>query len=311
MRNSKTGGAPKKGGPAAGILFTLLSAFGFGITPMIATGVLDAGMNSIALAFWRCALVLPFLFFFVVFSHGATFRLNRTQFLKTLVLSLCGAVLTGILLISSYAHLDTGSATTLNFTYPIFVLLLGGVFFHQRIRGWDVGCFVLCGIGVVLLCGFGGRFSWVGFWQALGSGIIFGIYVLYLDQSHIMDELHIAQYTFYYFLFGAALLLPIALLKGDLLPPIGLSMYGQTALYAVLCGFLCTFLFQLGVERIGSKLASLLSTLEPVITLMIGTFFLNETVTSINWIGAAIILVSAVLLTWRSGDSQEDLNEHH
>ena len=51
--------ASRERGRFTGILFTLLSAVGFGITPMLASGVLGAGMDSIALAFWRCLLVVP------------------------------------------------------------------------------------------------------------------------------------------------------------------------------------------------------------------------------------------------------------
>ena len=36
-----------------GILFTLISAVGFGITPMLASGVLGAGMDPIALDDWK------------------------------------------------------------------------------------------------------------------------------------------------------------------------------------------------------------------------------------------------------------------
>lgn len=292
--------APLRRSHSTGILFTLLSAVGFGITPMLAAGILADGMSPIALAFWRCLLVLPVLLILVLCTPHVGFRLRGSQALRIAGLSLCGAVITGILLISSYDHLDTGSATTLNFTYPIFVLLLGGVFFHQRITVWDVGCFVLCSIGVVLLCGFGGRFSWIGFWQALGSGIAFGCYVLYLEQSRILEELPMASFTFYYFLFGALLLFPVVLLSGGQPALPKPEMWGQTVLYALLCGFLCTFSFQLGVDRIGSRLAAVLSTLEPVVTLAVGMLVLGEQVSWINWLGAAVVLSAAMLLTWRN-----------
>lgn len=298
--------ASRERGRFTGILFTLLSAVGFGITPMLASGVLGAGMDPIALAFWRCLLVVPVLLLMVLLTPDSGFRMQPRQVLQVAVLSLLGAVITGILLISSYDYLDTGSATTLNFTYPIFVLLLGGIFFHQKITVWDVGCFALCSVGIVLLCGFGGQLSWKGFGLALGSGITFGGYLMYLEQSRIMEKLHIVTFTFYYFLFGAVMLLPIVLLGGKLTFHLSASVWGQTVLYALLCGFLCTFALQLGVERIGSKLASIISTLEPVVTLVVGVAVLHEQVTIVNWIGVAVILIAAMLLTCRSNNDKEN-----
>ena len=299
--------ASRERGRFTGILFTLLSAVGFGITPMLASGVLGAGMDSIALAFWRCLLVVPVLLLLVLLTPGCGFRMGLRQVLQVAVLSLLGAVITGILLISSYDYLDTGSATTLNFTYPIFVLVLGGLFFHQRITAWDVGCFALCSAGIVLLCGFGGQLSWKGFGMALGSGITFGGYLMYLDQSRVMEKLHIVTFTFYYFLFGAVMLLPIVLLGERLTFHLPTAIWGQTILYALLCGFLCTFALQLGVERIGSKLASIISTLEPVVTLVVGVAVLHEQVTIVNWIGVAVILIAAMLLTCRSNNDKENV----
>lgn len=305
--NGKVETASRKRSRFTGILYTLISAVGFGITPMLASGALGAGMSPVALAFWRCLLVVPVLLILVIFTPGSDFHMQMRQVIRVIVLSMLGAVITGVLLISSYDYLDTGSATTLNFTYPIFVLLLGGIFFHQKITAWDVGCFALCSVGIVLLCGFGGRFSWKGFGLALGSGITFGGYLLYLEQSKIMEEIHIVTFTFFYFLFGAVMLFPVVLISGELTFDFPIAVWNRTIIYAVLCGFLCTFALQLGVERIGSKLASILSTLEPVVTLVVGAAILQENVTFTNWIGVAVILSAAILLTCHGSKNKENV----
>lgn len=77
-----------------------------------------------------------------------------------------------------------------------------------------------------------------------------------------------------------------------------------------ICGFMrlfCTFALQLGVERIGSKTASLLSTMEPIVSLLAGMIVLKERVTALNWIGVFVILLSAVLLVC-NGEGRE--HEH-
>lgn len=142
--------------------------------------------------------------------------------------------------------------------------------------------------------------------MALGSGITFGGYLMYLDQSRVMEKLHIVTFTFYYFLFGAVMLLPIVLLGGRLTFHLPAATWGQTVLYALLCGFLCTFALQLGVERIGSKLASILSTMEPVVTLVVGVTVLKESVTVLSWVGVALVIAAAILLTCRDSNDKEN-----
>jgi drug/metabolite transporter (DMT)-like permease len=62
---------------------------------------------------------------------------------------------------------------------------------------------------------------------------------------------------------------------------------------ATLCGF---FLFVAGMKRTGPQVAAILSTFEPLGTLVLAVVFLGERLRPGQWIGAALILVAAVVL---------------
>jgi drug/metabolite transporter (DMT)-like permease len=55
--------------------------------------------------------------------------------------------------------------------------------------------------------------------------------------------------------------------------------------------------FFAGMRRIGAGDASTLSTLEPVVTLLLAYFFLGETLGSVQTLGAAMVIAAVVILT--------------
>jgi drug/metabolite transporter (DMT)-like permease len=54
--------------------------------------------------------------------------------------------------------------------------------------------------------------------------------------------------------------------------------------------------FFAGMRRVGPTAASLLSTLEPVFTILLAALILHEVLTRNQWAGGALILVAVVLL---------------
>jgi drug/metabolite transporter (DMT)-like permease len=53
-----------------------------------------------------------------------------------------------------------------------------------------------------------------------------------------------------------------------------------------------------GMTRIGASRASIISTLEPISAALCGLIFLHETMTALQWVGAASV-IGAVLLVAR------------
>ncbi|MCJ7568585.1 MAG: DMT family transporter, partial [Anaerolineales bacterium] len=55
--------------------------------------------------------------------------------------------------------------------------------------------------------------------------------------------------------------------------------------------------FLAGMQRVGPTTASLLSTLEPVFTVLLAIVFLGEFLTTIQTVGGGLVLAAAVLLS--------------
>src|SRR5688572_20352866 len=87
----------------------------------------------------------------------------------------------------------------------------------------------------------------------------------------------------------------ITLPRGDTLPTSTLGWTGALGL-AVFCTLLAITTFLAGLKRVGPVLASTLSTLEAVTTVIVGAACLSDTFKPIQVIGGALILIAAVMI---------------
>ena len=102
-----------------GILYTVLSAVLFGITPLIPRAVYGYGANSMTVVFYRSLFVIPMLAAIMKGRH-ISFSISAHDLRNTGIIAIFGSGLTTILLFTSYSYIDVGCATTLHFLYPVF-----------------------------------------------------------------------------------------------------------------------------------------------------------------------------------------------
>jgi drug/metabolite transporter (DMT)-like permease len=69
---------------------------------------------------------------------------------------------------------------------------------------------------------------------------------------------------------------------------------------AVVAGFLAVQGFYAGAQRVGAAQASLISTVEPLWTILAASILLDERLAPIQWVGGALILVGVLLSQTRS-----------
>lgn len=268
----------------------------FGASPFLASFIFDYGTTPMMMGLLRVVCMLPVFGLIVLFKKEDNFRITFRQFLAVAALALTGGVLTTVLLYEAYTCIDASTATTLNFTYPIFVLAMGVIFYKDRVSKSVLISFVLCIAGILLFCNPTGHFTWRGFFFGLGSGVSYAIYVLYIDKSRILEEMHFYPFTFYFFLLSTIIFVPVVMATEKLSFAIPATEWLYIILFAVVCGIGATVFFQIGVREIGSKKASILAAMEPVTSLVLGALFMGEPITFLNTAGIVLVLASTIVL---------------
>ena len=290
-----------------GFLATILSAMAYGSAPMIATLVYRYGFGVNSVSLMRVLLPVPVLALVVLLNKDASFRIRGRQVLQILALAVTGSVLTSLLLFQSIRFIDTGIATALNFSYPALVVLLDRLIYRQKAEKQQWIALLLCLAGVVMFISPGGTFTWKGFFLALGSGLAFALYVLYMDRSRIMEAMGFYSFSFWFFLFSTLLLVPLTLASGELRGGSAPAGWLLLLVFALVDGLAGTLLQECGVNAIGGKSASIASTIEPVTCAVLGAVFLHETVTPRSALGICLI-VGATIYLFVGGRSRKEIS---
>jgi len=129
---------------------------------------------------------------------------------------------------------------------------------------------------------------------ALSSGLTFAAYVILLsrfDCSRVSGFL----FTLYITLVSSAVSLIICLGTGNLALPATPLGWGLCILFALLVTTGAVVLFQQSAFLIGGERASILSTLEPITSLVIGFLLFREPMSPRVLMGSALVVLASVL----------------
>lgn len=165
-----------------GIIYTIISAFVFGFTPILAKWTYDGGNNAITLTFLRAMLGIPFLYF-GMHKNGSNMKITKREFFHLIGLSILGIGITTTALYASYNYISVGMATTIHFVYPCIVYFVCILFFKEKITLKKMSALVLSMIGIVMLVDEISGGSAFGVFLAALSGVTYGTFLVYLDKS--------------------------------------------------------------------------------------------------------------------------------
>lgn len=207
------------------------------------------------------------------------------------------------MLYSSYEYIGVGSATVLHFLYPLFVVCMNFVLYHQKLNKQQLCCLVLAIIGIFCFMDSSSS-SLMGALLAILSGVFFAYYMVGMDHSSIR---YMSPYVFnfYLVLMNSIVIFILAFLLGriTILP---IQAYILSGVVAILTSLVGVVLLQKGIYCLGASLTAILSTLEPITSIVVGVVWLNESLTLLKIIGCILVLFSTFILV-KAQNQKEDI----
>lgn len=277
-----------------GSIAVVVSAMLFGAMPLFAKVVYANGGNSVSVVFYRVFFALfPALLYLL--RKGISLAISRREALQILLLAVCGYGGTAYLLFLSYNFVPSGMATTLHFVYPVLVILGSILFLREKAGARRLVCVGLCMAGILLFYNGESGGSPLGVLIALSSGVTYSFYILYLGHSSLR-RMHPIKLIFYMNVFCSALMGGIGLATGQLtaaLTPLG---WGSMLILSVVISFSAVLLFQTGVRTTGPQNTAILSTFEPITSLILGALIFHEHLGFRSLLGCALILAAVILV---------------
>lgn len=277
-----------------GFILVILSAVLFGIMPLLAKQIYAMGGNALTLCVHRFLFSIPFLYLFVRSKKNVALTVSRREGKKIFILSL-GCACTPMLLFQSYQFISSGMATTIHFVYPTLVLFGCVVLYHEKMTRIKGVCAALCLAGILCFYTPGESAGLRGVALAFASGITYAFYILYYSRSGL-SEMDSYKLSLYLSVFSTGLLLLAAVPAGGLVFRMPFKAWLMSVGFAFMVSVLATVFFQMGTRLIGPEKSSLLSTFEPLTSVLAGACFFQERLTVKSGIGIACILSAVVLL---------------
>ena len=278
-----------------GVLYSVLSAVIFGTSPIFFKTIVATGINTTTQVVLR-SIVTMALAAILAAVNRQPILLKGRLLVDALLAFVAGQGLTAILLNSSYAYLPAGMSTSLHFVYPSVVMIACVALFREKINLPKLAALMLSITAIALMTDRSAHGQLIGVLLAVGSGCSYAFYILSLERTQLRD---IPVWTFAFWSSLGCLVAAGGLgLSTNTLDVSGATLKGLSllAIMVPLQSVLAVRLFQLGVRYSGSTAASLLSTMEPVTSTILGMLILHETMGVNKLVGCGAIVLSVILV---------------
>lgn len=280
-----------------GFLLVVVSAVLFGTMPFFAKQIYVMGGNSLTLCVHRFLFSLPFLYAILRFSLKIDLRITKKQLIKVIILSQ-GCAGTPVLLFSSYNYISSGMATTIHFVYPILVLLGCVLIYREKLTKKKGLCSILCLLGIMSFYSPGESGSLLGVVLAFLSGVTYAFYILYYSRSGL-TEMNAYKLSFYISAVSSAEVFLIALFSKEMIYTLPIKAWGLSVGFAFMVSVVATVSFQMGTRLIGPEKSSMLSTFEPLTSVIAGAAIFGEKLTVKSAVGIVCILCAVILIAMK------------
>lgn len=283
-----------------GIILVLISGLGYAWLPIFAKWAYAEGLKPIDLLTLRFAIAAPMMW---LLTWQET---EDSRTLPRLKLLLAGALFAFVALTAFFALslIPSSLYTLLLYTYPAMVVILARIMGEQLSRQAIVALLLtLVGIGLTVPLQEGelGGIDPFGIGLGLVNAALYAIYIIF-SQRVLQGQRAMGHATRWNITGSLGVLILLAWAQGFTLPTTWQG-WASAAGIAIVCTLLPIFTFLIGIRRLGASKASILSSIEPLATLLLAVALLGESLTWQQTVGGALILASVVVLQLR-GRSQ-------
>ena len=275
------------------VLLVLLSALGFGSIALFAKIAYAAGVSP--------SLLLALRFLLAVALLGPLVWIKRIPLPRGRVLAgfaLMGALYTAQAqsYFTALMYASSGLVSLLLYVYPVLVTLLAIAFGWEKLSRRTVLLMAMAVMGLAITLGGQLQGQPLGIGLGLLAAAVYAVYILL--GNRLTQNTHPLAATLVV-LSAAALGNGVFAVAGGAALPHTLNAWLAIGAIALFSTVIAIAAFLTGIKRIGAAQASIISTLEPVITLGLGVGLLGESISASQMLGGALVLVAVILLAQR------------
>jgi len=274
-----------------GILLIAISAASFGTLAIFGRFLYADGLDTFTMLFLRFSFA-AFIMAFILFLRKEP--LPRGKILLQLIgMGALGYVGQSFSYLSAIKYASAGLVALLLYLYPMFVFILSVIVLREKATWIKIVAIILALIGTALTVDpAGGQLN--GILLAISSALIYSVYIIV--GTSVMKHVSAVQSSLVIFASAGTVYGILTAANGAHVPSTNSGWLGIAGI-VVIATVIPVATFLAGLERIGPTDAAMLSTLEPVVTVLLAGWIFGERLETITILGGSLILVAVVLLT--------------
>lgn len=260
-------------------------------------------IDTISLLLFRMLFSLPFYLAIAFHKHKTDpIKIERKDILLIILLGIIGYYLASYFDFLGLQYITAGQERIILFVYPTLVLILSRIFLKKQINGYQLIAVLITYLGVVIT--FYPQLSTSSFSGAYMSGAIFVFlsaitYAAYLVGSQwLIPKLGAARFTSLAMIVAClSVIIHYVLTSNFDLLNYPMEVYAIGVLMAVVSTVIPSYLVSYTIKLIGASNFSILGSLGPVFTIALAFFVLGETFTTIQAVGAIVVIGGVFVLS--------------
>ena len=290
----------------SGVVFVIIAALGFsskGILIKLAYAI-DPRIDAISVMAIRMLLALPFFLFVAlhIARKRETMPLLRQDVHAIVALGFLGYYASSWLDFTGLKYISASLERLILYLYPTFVVVLSAMYYRRVITHPERYALALGYAGITLVFVVDLRFDGVDVLS--GGALVFAAALSYavflIASAHTIQRVGAARFTAYTMSIATLLTLTHYVFQhGVQLEQFSREFYLLGLAMAVFCTVIPAFLMNAGIHLIGAGMTAMLSSIGPVVTIGLAYLLLDELITPVQLVGAALIIGSVLLLVRR------------
>lgn len=276
---------------ATGILLIIISAASFGTLAIFGRFAYSAGMDTFTVLFLRFGLAASFMTL-VLILRKEPFPRGRvlTQLIGMGALGYAGQ---SFLYMTAIKYASAGLVALLLYLYPFFVAILSMIFLSEKLSRVKALALTLALAGAALTVGpVSGQL--IGALMAITAALVYSIYIIV--GANVTRQVSAIQSSTVIFASAGAVYGTLTLVNGASFPS---TQAGWLAIagIVVISTVIPVAAFLAGLERVGPTNAAMLSTIEPIVTVLLAAWLFGDQLEPIVIVGGVLILIAVLILT--------------
>lgn len=280
----------------------IIGSASYGLNPLFALPLYGIGVTPLCVLFYRYGISVVMLFVWMLLRKES-FRLTRKELLPVLAMGILFAASSATLFFS-FKFIDAGLASVILFTYPMFVVLLSWLVFHEKVSKVALLCIAVAFGGICLLNqsdsagdGASTSMSIIGMLLAVASGFVYAIYLVGVGRS-VLRTMPAVKLTFYALVTGTVMFFIANRCGADLIILPNAKAWCDATGLALFPTIISLLLVTKSIHIIGSTPASLIGALEPITALLVSLAVFGGTLSARNVIGIFFVLGAVLLMVY-------------